>query len=146
MNYYYGLERTDKLGIDIFIEALLKNPKPVIEYAFIKFDRYLIQAFTLRQIPTFDRPLRLELDRQTEPSGSISLVYPESPQSWFFPYYNPEMKIKRFGPTTIDNIAKFTHHLPLWITLSVLAALAIIFDAFKSVSYTHLTLPTTPYV
>lgn len=133
MNYYYGLERTDKLGINLFIEAVLKNTGPVIEYAFVKFDRYLIQAFTLRQLPTYEKPLRLELDPALDGSGMVSLIYPEAPaQPWFFPYYNPKVQVKAFGPSFIDTVAKVTHHLPLWIVLTILAALGIIIDAIKS--------------
>ncbi|WP_026942506.1 glycosyltransferase family 39 protein [Hellea balneolensis] len=133
MNYYYGLERTDKLGIRLFLEAIFKDTGPVVEYAFLKFDRYLIQAFTLRQLPTFEKPLRLELSPKTDNPNNVSLIYPEAPaQPWFFPYYNPEVQIKSFGPQFIDKTAKVTHHLPLWVILTLLAAFGIIIDAIKS--------------
>ena len=69
----------------------------------------------------------------------MSLVYPEAPaQPWFFPYYNPKVQIKSFGPSFIDSVAKVTHHLPLWIVLSVLAALGILVDAIKNLRLTGL--------
>jgi hypothetical protein len=128
--YYYGLERTDALGIRVYMESLQSH-----SWFHIKRATSALQIFFLGRVkspqpfPTFADPVGYEFlspDFSSSVFGRTKIVPPPKEFPYFLPYYHPHnTTVSYYGVKAIEVLNAVTSASLLYLGLNVVALLGL---------------------
>jgi hypothetical protein len=128
--YYYGLERTDALGIRVYMESLQSHPWFHIQRAgnaLITF--FLGRVKGVQPFPTFTDPVGftfLPPDFSSSVLGRTKIVPPPEANPYFLPYYNPSnTTVSYYGVKAIETLNAVTSASFLYLGLNIIALLGL---------------------
>jgi hypothetical protein len=128
--YFYGLEKTDALGIQVYMEALRSHPGFYLRKmrnAGVGF--FLNGMKTIQTFPTLSDPIRYKFlppDFSRSVFGESTIVPPADRDRYVLEYYNPRETVSYYGVRVIEAVNKVTAAGWLYLALHT-AALAGLF-------------------
>jgi hypothetical protein len=117
--YYYGLEKTDRLGTGLYLESLSQLPGLYTQ----RLTGGLWSLFTLspapQVVPTYSHPLGSTL-AAPRPSGVVVVTPPAALASPLFaPYYNPSRHVRLRGMKVVDVMSAVTSWRPIYLAVNL---------------------------
>lgn len=123
--YYYGLEKTDALGSDVYFESLQSHPWFYIKKIADSLKTFLLYGLKgIQTFPTFADPIGLKFlppDFNASFFGKSRLVPPPDNTRYFLQYYNPVEMVSFYGVKLIQWINAVTAASILYIALDLIA-------------------------
>ncbi len=130
--YYYGLERIDALGIDVYLESIRSHPW----YHFRKIANTLATFFvsglkSIQTFPTFRDTLGFQFlppDFSSSFLGKSRIVPPQGVGSpYFLEYYNPRETVSFYGVKVVEVLHRVSSARVVYLALNIVA----LFGLFK---------------
>ena len=123
--YYYGLEKTDALGIKVYVESLRSHSW----YHIQKIGNSLVTFFvsglkTVQTFPTFADPIGFKFlppDFSVSVLGKSKIVPPPDKDPYVLQYYNPRETVSFYGVKVIEVVNTLTAASFVYLALNIIA-------------------------
>lgn len=123
--YYYGLEKTDALGIQVYIESLRSHWRYHIKKIAGAVEGFFLTGFdTLQTFPTFADPIEFKFlppDFNSSFFGKFRIVPPPNSNPYFLQYYNPRETLSFYGVKVIEALNSLSSASFVYIALNIFA-------------------------
>src|SRR5262249_18016637 len=122
--YYYGVQKADALGIDVYIEGVRSYWWYYIKKIAVAVANVFVNEPAVQLAPTFSNPMGFKFllpDSNTPSSGSVRIVPPPEANPYFLEYYNPAETVWFYGVKVIDRLNTVTSATFLYVALNVIS-------------------------
>jgi hypothetical protein len=127
--YYYGLEKTDVLGIQVFIESLRSHSWYHIRKIAGSLEGFFLNGLKgVQTFPTFADPIGFKFlppDFSSSFFGKSKIVRPPDIDPYFLEYYNPRETVSFYGVKVIEVLNTFRSPSFVYIALNIVALLGL---------------------
>ena len=127
--FYYGLERTDALGPEVYKESLQRQPGYHLGKMFKALGTFFVNGLsTIQTFPTFADPMGYTFeapDFSASILGRSRIVPPAAASPYFIQYYNPAQVVSYYGVRFIGMVDALTSAWPLYLALNMAALLGM---------------------
>ena len=109
--YYYGLEKTDALGIQVFLESLRSHSWYHIRKVAGSLEGFFLNGLkAIQTFPTFANPIGFKFlppDFSSSFFGTSKIVRPSDIDPYVLEYYNPRETVSFYGVKVIEVLDTF---------------------------------------
>ena len=129
--YYYGLEKTDALGIQVYMESLRSHSWFHIRKVAGSLGGFFLNGLKdIQTFPTFADPIGYKFlppDFSSSVLGNSRIVPPPDVDPYFVQYYNPRNAVAFYGVKVVEAVNAFSSASFFYIVLNIIA----VFGLFK---------------